>query len=160
MNLVANFKDSIKQDKLIDMAMAAAVPVYVRYIPSMLKLNGWAGFLVAYIVPILAGMFFKKPAITLAALSMGVGHLVYHYSNDPTKPNDIWDLDPNGTGTIEFNPSTLNGLSGYGDSVNLVNGEPVLQLNGTMADYYEDTTDITTLEDLAMANNFDADDRI
>lgn len=149
MNLMANLKDSVKQDKLVNMLFAAAVPVYSRYVPAVIGVNGWLGFITAYAPPILLGMLFKKEALTLAGIAMAVGHLTYEMTTDKADPTKgTWELDPKGAGKIEFNPT----LSGYGYGVEEINGEPVLTLNG-----YHDTTDaaVLTLQDRLESNGYE-----
>jgi len=104
-NIGKNFSDSLKPKELQDYGMALLVPFWNSLVPTLVGLNGWFGFITGYVVPLLIGLGIKQKAITIAALTLMVQHLIYHFGQPAMENtekaeglnngNGIWSLDEN-----------------------------------------------------------------
>lgn len=105
LNIGKNMSDSLKPNELKDMGIALLVPFWNSLVPTLIGLNGWWGFLTGYVVPLLVGLGLKQKAIIIAALTLMVQHLIYHFGQEMLENkekgeglnngNGIWSLDEN-----------------------------------------------------------------
>lgn len=100
LNVKKNLKKSLdkKELKLDVWSLVALIP-YV-FLPTILKLKGWGGFVVAFTSAWLTGAIFDKPSIRRAAWGIAGVHLLYTEGSDfiqNTIKMPLWRI-----GTYEF----------------------------------------------------------
>ena len=161
MNIKRNFQDSVKKDALIDYAMAAAVPVYTAFAPSIFKMKGWLGFAVAYGLPILAGMAFKQRAMTIAGVAMAAGHIAYEYG-DTMFEDGIWSLNDNpalvGVGEVPMYSEYSLPPGAYPAQVGSDTVIAYPELNDGLGEYIVNPEDVDFMDDNFMT--FESDDLV
>jgi len=161
-NIQQNFSGSLRKDNLEQYGMAALAPIWATVVPTIIGINGWFGFIVAYVIPLLVGMGLKSVGLVSGTVAIMLHHLIYQYG-DPAFINDIepvginngngiWALEANNlrwieneeTKKYEANPNygqkklndapTSNEYVNYGE---LPSGSTLLNVNGQTVAVYD-----------------------
>lgn len=151
-NMMKNLKASVSKDSLMNYGQAALAPLFSITVPSLLKVNGWLGYAVAYLVPAFIGAMLGWRGLTTGALTMAIGHLGYEMLDGPL--NGIWDLQLS-------EPAAMNDYMGEmipaNAEVKYIDGQPMYvyppALNNSMNDYITSEKQIM-LDDYIMSSDY------
>ena len=141
-----NAKEVIEKDNLIDYGLSVVGAAFQTFAPTLLGVNGWGGFSIAYGVPLLAGVLLGKPILVGSTINAASTHLMYHFFDDSLKDNNpdsinegkgIWSLDQATEETIKDMPMLANRNVAYGD---VPAGARLINVGGDNVAVYDSAT--------------------
>lgn len=104
-NISGNLKEGFSGDQLTKDAVAISIVAWATYVASILRLNGWIGASISYLVPFMVGKMFGWENVSRTAIVQAVGNVLYTYTDDKLmeitkQPQGIWKMtveegDPN-----------------------------------------------------------------
>jgi hypothetical protein len=115
-NPKGNLKKGFSKDGLIDDALALAGAAFYALVPTMLKLDGWPAFAVAFGVPYAAGKLLNVPALCHTVIGIGTMHLLQSKGNGLVQKvfnRPIWGFNTAAAttdSTTTTNQTTVNDL--------------------------------------------------
>lgn len=154
MKFLQNIKSSARPSAVVnDLHGLLAAPIYLL-VPTLFKVNGWAGLLLATLSTWLVGAAFNSQQIKSAAFAMGGLHVLYNKASNVIEDTvgPVWKLEEASvsTGGVSDNASYLQPGSQIvttpsGQMITAYDaptdysaplGLPSPQSTGAVADYY------------------------
>lgn len=100
LNWKSNLKAGFQKEALINDGLSVFVGLWYTIVPTLLKLEGWVGWLVGWVVPYFIGKAINAPAVCNAAIGIGTVHFVYAKGNGLVQQvfgQPVWEFDTAGT---------------------------------------------------------------
>lgn len=97
LNWKSNLKSGFGKDALIGNGLSAFVAIWYCIVPTLLKLDGWLGWIVGWGVPFLVGKAINAPSVSDAAIGIGTVHFIMTKGNGLVQEvfgRPIWALEP------------------------------------------------------------------
>lgn len=134
LNWKSNLKNGFQKEALINDGLSVFVGLWYTIVPTLLKLEGWVGWLVGWVVPYIVGKAINAPAVCNAAIGIGTVHFVYAKGNGLVQQvfgQPVWEFDtaeasaPTQTNTLPNLPNLPNipipgGTSGIAERITAI----------------------------------------
>lgn len=124
-----NLKQATSPNALKQLAQGALAAVPYAFVPTLLKLDGWAGMAVGALSGWFLGVLLGWPGMQVGAASIAGMHLMYTQGNGMVKSisgSYIWRFD----NTAAIPPTTATDFGGLRNNYAGLMGYPHSQLNG------------------------------